>query len=113
MLARARAYQAAITGRGANEVYVVNGVKFDGYKGGTLIEAKGPGYGAFVGPSGRFYRWFAGTEALVDQAQRQIAAAGGRPIEWHVADSEAASAMKRLLQERGKGAITVINTPAR
>jgi Restriction endonuclease fold toxin 5 len=81
MPARARAYQAAITGRGANEVYVVNGVKFDGYKGGTLIEAKGPGYGAFVGPSGRFYRWFEGTEALVDQAQRQIAAAGGRPIE--------------------------------
>jgi RHS repeat-associated protein len=109
---RSRAYQAGITGRGANEVYVVNGVKFDGYKGGTLIEAKGPGYGAFVGPIGRFYRWFdEGAQALVGQARRQATAAGGKTIEWHVAEKEAADAIRNLLQDAGYGTIRVVHTP--
>jgi len=109
---RSRAYQAGITGRGANEVYVVNGVKFDGYKGGTLIEAKGPGYGAFVGPNGRFYRWFdEGAQALVGQARRQATAAGGKTIEWHVAEKEAADAIRNLLQDAGYGTIRVVHTP--
>lgn len=109
MPARARAYQMGITGRGAGEVYVVNGVKFDGFKAGTLIEAKGPGYGAFVGKNGKFYDWFEGAEALVSQARRQISVSGGRAIEWHVAEPEAADAIRTLLQQNGAGAINVIH----
>ena len=111
MSERARKYQAAITGRAADEVYVVNGVKFDGYKRGTLLEAKGAGYAAFIGRDGKFYRWFKGQDALVKQAARQVKAAGGKTIEWHVAEKDAADTMRKLLQDNGYGSIRVIHTP--
>ena len=45
---RARMYQEAVTGVPSEISYRVNGVKFDGFKNGTLIDAKGPGYERFL-----------------------------------------------------------------
>ena len=41
-------YQEAVTGVPSEIGYRVNGVKFDGFKNGTLIDAKGPGYERFL-----------------------------------------------------------------
>ena len=48
MSARARMYQEAVTGVPSEIGYRVDGVKFDGFKNGTLIDAKGPGYERFL-----------------------------------------------------------------
>lgn len=72
---------------------------------------KGPGYATFV-DKGRFMDFFEGAGTLVDQAQRQLRAANGTPVRWHVAESEAATAMRNLLRERGLGAqVEIIHTP--
>ena len=109
MSSRAAAYQARITGRTAGSVYVVEGVKFDGFANGVLLEAKGPGYAGFV-ENGRFKPWFSGA-GLVSQAQRQLAAAGGLPIQWSVAEAEAAEAIKELFATRGISGILVSHVP--
>jgi len=111
MSARAAAYQAQISGRAAGEVYLVNGVKFDALVGGTLREAKGPGYAGFV-KDGKFVEWFEGADSMVDQAARQIGAAGATPIEWHIAEEEAAQAIRKLLaaDPRTSG-VKVLYTP--
>jgi hypothetical protein len=108
---RARAYQTQIGGR-TNEAYFVNGTKFDGINdAGTLLDAKGPGYAKFVDSSGRFQPWFDGADDFVNQAERQIRAAGGNPIEWHFAESEAAAATQRLFSREGINEINVVVTP--
>jgi filamentous hemagglutinin len=109
MSERAAAYQAQITGR-TGQSYVVNGVKFDGVGAQGLLDAKGPGYATFV-RNGQFRPWFNGAEDLVAQAQRQIAAANGTAITWHVAEAEAATAIQNLLRSRGIQGITVVHTP--
>src|ERR1051326_7906397 len=109
MSARAAAYQGQIPGRAANESFLVNGVKFDGVAGGTLLEAKGPGHAQFVDKAaGAFKAWWSGAKGLVDQATRQIAAANGAPIEWHVAEKTAATAIQNLLTKNGLEAIRVV-----
>jgi hypothetical protein len=74
-----RRYQEQITGHSADDAYWVGGmstkaggVKFDGFKNGVLLEAKGPGYAKFfegLDPK----EWFrhSGAQGLIDQAQRQ------------------------------------------
>src|SRR5690606_35788324 len=64
MSERAARYQRQITGRPVDEAYVVDGVRFDGYRNGKLVdmpeallEAKGPGYKTFVAEKD-FVRWF-------------------------------------------------------
>ena len=47
MSARTAAYQTQITGQ-TGQAYIVNGVKFDGYTDGMLLDAKGPGYATFL-----------------------------------------------------------------
>jgi Restriction endonuclease fold toxin 5 len=110
MSARAAAYQAQITGR-PGEAYIVGGVRFDGLDARGLIDAKGPGYATFV-RDGEFRSWFTGADDLVAQAQRQLNVAGGQPVTWHVAEAEAATAIRNLLQERGIQGISVVHTPA-
>ncbi|HLB47457.1 MAG TPA: RHS repeat-associated core domain-containing protein [Anaerolineales bacterium] len=114
MSARAAAYQTRITGRESGWAYRVNGVKFDGYNYGTLIETKGPGYAGFV-KDGKFQDWYLhskdGGQAMLQQAQRQIAAAQGKAIQWLVAEPEAAVAIRDLLQGPAFRAITVIPLP--
>jgi hypothetical protein len=110
MSARARAYQTQVTGR-TGEAYVVNGVRFDGVSGATLLDAKGPGYATFV-RNGQFQPWFQGRQSLLAQAESQVAAANGAPITWHVAEADAATAMRNLLSGNPRTAtITVVHTP--
>jgi hypothetical protein len=48
---------------------------------------------------------------LLDQAFRQTQAAPDAPIQWHVAEPEAADAISKLLQNNGYDQIEVIHTP--
>ncbi len=109
MSKRAAGYQLQIGGR-AGQAFVVNGVKFDAEAAGVLLEAKGPGYARFV-KNGQFRPWFSGQQALVGQATRQVAAANGTPIIWHVAEQEAATAIQNLLKQNGVKGINVVFTP--
>lgn len=45
---RAKAYQESVTGVPSEIGYRVDGAKFDGFREGTLIDAKGPGYAQFL-----------------------------------------------------------------
>jgi hypothetical protein len=105
---RARSYQRQITGR-TGEAHVVNGVKFDGVGPEGLIDAKGPGYAKFLDGKGEWKTWARDTVAndLAEQAERQVIAANGRPVVWHVAEPEAAEAIQQLVGPR----VRVIYTP--
>lgn len=121
MKPRARRYQEQITGHSADDAYWIGGtstnaggVKFDGFKEGVLQEAKGPGYAKFFedfDPK----RWFKNTGArqLVEQAQRQSdkVLGMGFQIEWHVAEADAAKAIRRLLDGAGVAGIKIVHTP--
>ena len=96
----AQAYQYQVTGQ-AGMAYVVNGVKFDGVNAEGLIEAKGPGYSNFLDQNGRWKRWFTGAEDMLMQASEQVAAAGGRPVIWYVAEPDAAAAIQKLVGDIG------------
>ena len=112
MSAHARAYQAKRTGRSENEVYLVNGVKFDGWKSGTLIDAKSKGWGNFINGRGEFYEWFGGREDLISQARRQIEAAGSYAIRWEAETPQVATAIKKTLGDAGIGGrIEVVVAP--
>jgi hypothetical protein len=122
MSARARAYQEQISGHSADEAYWVGGVgrksggvRFDGFKDGVLLEAKGPGYAnKFLDDLDPEY-WFehSGAQELVDQALRQERAAKGIPIVWHVAEAKAAEAIRLLLKRERVRGVTVVHTPAK
>lgn len=112
MSLRAAIYQARITGVPVEAAYFIRGVKFDGKIGNILIEAKGPGYAKFFQANGLPKPWFAkGAEALVKQARRQVEAGGGATIQWHVAELEAANAIRALFQSRGITGVQVIHSP--
>ena len=94
------------------------GVKFDGFKDGVLLEAKGLGYAAFFEDSLAPEYWYKKSgkaEDLIDQARRQRAIVRGMDIriEWHVAEEHAANTIRKLLEGRGFTEIIVIHTPAR
>jgi RHS repeat-associated protein len=100
-----KAYQKYVTG--SDRVFLRNGVKFDGLKGSTLVEAKG-NYSNFVNKSGKFYDWFTGKEEILNQAKKQVTAAEGLPIEWHVADEASYNAFKDLFTSKQVEGITLI-----
>nr|WP_301340926.1 Tox-REase-5 domain-containing protein [Corallococcus carmarthensis] len=123
MSTRARRYQEQITGHSADDAYWVGGVgknsggvKFDGFKEGVLQEAKGPGYANKFLDTLDPKSWFepTGAKGLIDQALRQRDSVWGMgiAIEWHVAEEEAAKALRKLLQDNGVHEIKVIHTPA-
>ena len=56
---------------------------------GTMIEAKGPGYAEMLEKSAFFKDVF--SAEWRDQAAKQVAASGGRDIEWFFAEPEAAA----------------------
>ncbi len=117
MSSAARRYQEQVTGRSAEEAYWVGGTKFDGFKDGVLLEAKGPNYANKFQDNLEPEHWFrdTGAEELVEQARRQSRKAQGLglPIEWHVAEKKVAEAIRKLLKANGIEEITVIHTPAR
>ncbi len=116
----ARDYQEYITGHSANESYWVGGVgkksggtKFDGFKDGVLIEAKGPGYESFFRDNLDPKPWFKGSGAqkLIEQADRQckrIRGTGYR-IEWYVAEKRTKAAIEKLFEGKNFPEITVIH----
>jgi hypothetical protein len=114
MSPRSALYQSQVTGRAPGEVYKVGNLSFDGFRGGKLLEAKGQGYGRFA-KAGRFHEWFRGRLQLINQANRQIAAANGTPIEWHIAEPEAYDAIAKAFEEAkvDMTKITLVHTPAR
>jgi hypothetical protein len=101
----------SITGLPDGKAYELNGVKFDGFKDGILLEAKGPGYANFV-KNGEFADWFqkTGLERLIEQAKRQEIAAQGRQIQWHFAEEEPARLIRKLFDNKDIN-IQVIVTP--
>jgi RHS repeat-associated protein len=104
MSSRAMAFQELVSGGiKAGTSFLRNAVKFDyvDVARKVLIDAKGPGYANFVNKSGEFYKWFAGRTTLVEQAQRQLAAAKGMAIEWHFAEDAAMKATQKLLKAAG------------
>lgn len=111
MSANAKAYQEFVTGKPANQSYVLNGVKFDGVKNGVLLDAKS-GMGNFVSKTGKgFQEWFEkGQEALVNQAERQINAANGTPIQWHFENQKVLNVTRNLVEARGLSGIEFIHT---
>jgi len=111
MSAEAAAYQKQITGRSADRSYLLNGTKFDGVKNGTLIDAKS-GYSNFVNRrTGEFHSWFKGSQGLVDQARRQLKAAGGNSIQWHFENKSVRDATERLFKKEGISGIDLKYTP--
>ncbi len=108
MRPRNRRYQTQISGR--LEEYLVEGVKFDGYKNGTLLEAKGPGYVNFVTKNDEFYGWFRKKDELIDQATRQLEVANGIRIEWHIAEKKLYDAIEALFKDEGISGIILILT---
>jgi hypothetical protein len=113
MSRRAARYQEQISGRSVTESYVVRGVRFDGYKNGVLLEAKGPGYANKFTTTLEPEKWFTqSAQSLRDQAQRQLQVAGGIPIRWHVAEARTAEAIRKLLREARLHGIEVVHTPA-
>jgi hypothetical protein len=100
MSVRSSWYQRQITGAPGGVAYELNGVRFDGWNGRVLLEAKGLGYADFV-RNGEFREDFYVGPGLVSQARRQLWAAGGRPIQWWWAEQSARDAGVRLLEARG------------
>lgn len=85
-------------------------MKFDGYRKGVLLEAKGPGYAKFV-ENGGFKQFFAGRGKLLEQANRQRRAAKGAPVEWHIAEKEFARALENFFATNRVSGIRIVHTP--
>jgi hypothetical protein len=70
---------------------------FDGFANGVLLEAKGPGYGQLLdAPFGHRV-----VDGFIDQATRQVAAAGGTPVRWVFAEQVVADVARAAFQENG------------
>jgi hypothetical protein len=121
MSKRAARYQEQISGHSASEAYWVGGkdlksggVKLDGFRDGTLLEAKGPGYANKFTDALKPKPWFkdSGAQQLIKQARRQLDVAKGVPIRWHVAEKKAADAIRKLLADERIAGIEVVHTSA-
>jgi hypothetical protein len=110
--ARAASYHVQIAGTSSSYAYVLRGVPFDGYRDGVLLEAKGPRYLGAAGSSPQ--EWLErGRQAILAEANAQLAAARGLRIEWHVAEAHVAERILTLFQEHRITGIAVIHTPIR
>ncbi len=79
--------------------------------GSAMVEAKGPGYADMLQDG--FFRDRILPARWKDQARRQIAASGGRDIDWFFAEPEAATAAQKLFSNApGLEKVKVIHTPA-
>ena len=53
-----------------------------------------------------------GKQGFLDQAERELRAAGGRPVVWQVAEEDTANAIRTLFRDNNLN-IQVIHTPPR
>jgi hypothetical protein len=111
----AQRYQTQVTGTPEGWAYGIQGtggpVKYDGFRKGVLLEAKGPGYRDLLK---KMYGqpWFEGIEEMLHQADRQRKAARGIPLHWHFAEREVADLVRELFEKRNITGIKVFFTPA-
>lgn len=111
MSKRAAQYEKQITGTSGLD-FELKTVKFDGFDGKTLLEAKGEGYAKWVGKDGKFIGIFKGADGLINQAQSQLEAAGGKvPIIWHIAEEKATGAIQSLFKDAKITGIEIKHTP--
>ncbi len=110
----AKRFQTEMTGAPEGWVYRVRTgpgpkdfVDFDGFKNGVLLEVKGPGYKTLLKKM-HGKPWFEGLDEMLDQADRQLKAAGSSPIQWHFAESEVAALMRKLFKANRLDRIEVI-----
>ncbi|MCB9762667.1 MAG: hypothetical protein H6739_22900 [Alphaproteobacteria bacterium] len=109
---RARRYQSQVTGAPEGYVYEVDGVKFDGFEDGVLIEVKGEGYKGFIEKGGNEWQgWFTKGDDLLQQMERQSAVAGRTQVHGHVAEKEFAEFLSERAVLKGWDNVTVIWTP--
>ncbi len=106
-------YQSFITGKSANESFLLNGTKFDGITdNGVLLEVKGE-YAQFLDPAKKadFHSWWDGSNGLVMQARRQLEAAKGNRIEWYFKEENVAEAVRTLFEREGVNGIEIYYKP--
>jgi len=106
-----RRFQEYITGK-KGMAFVQNGVRFDGVLNGRLVEVKGR-YSQFVNSAGQFHDWFArnGGRSLIKQAENQLRAANGVPLDWYFLDAASMNAVKVLFDRAGVEGINFILSP--
>jgi RHS repeat-associated protein len=109
MSKRAAKFEEQITGSSGLDFNLKN-VKFDGFDGKNLLEAKGPGYSSFV-KDGKFVDFFEGKQGLLDQAKRQINVAGDTPVIWHIAEESTFKAIQNLFRDANIKGIDLRHTP--
>lgn len=95
-------FEKQVTGAPPNIEYEVNNVKFDGYdtKTGTLLDAKNYteiNIFAQDNPNPRVLEFI--RNSTLTEARRQIDAAHGMPIEWHVSNQKAVNELRNLFQD--------------
>ncbi|MFW0783822.1 Tox-REase-5 domain-containing protein [Gordonia sp. CPCC 206044] len=110
---QARSFNQQITGVPSGFAYMVNDVPFDGRAAdGTLLMTAAPGYGEHLVAGGGFDPAWAGTQQLVDQAEKAARAADDQPVRWVFAEQNAADAMTKLLADNRIDGIDVATVPA-
>ena len=114
----AQRYQSQVTGAPPGWVYRVSTgpgprdfVDFDGFRDGFLLEAKGPGYHALLQ---KMYGkdWFNGVKQMLEQAERQVRASKGVPIQWHFAEQEVTDLLRTAFRKEGLRPIKISHTPS-
>jgi hypothetical protein len=92
-------------------------VEYDGFNQGILKEAKAEGYLEFFQKNGVPKPWYVKSQKLkelIDQAasQARVAKMKGLPLQWHVAEREMVSILRKLFGDAGIENIEVIYTSA-
>lgn len=91
-------YQKQVTGNPRGVAYLVDGVSFDGYRAGVLLEAKGLGYAGLIkDPRVAFSL----SKTILGQARRQLRVAKGVPIQWTAAEKSFARGLRSLFRDNG------------
>jgi hypothetical protein len=99
-------YQKEITGAPEGVEYAVPArtpsgkVLFDGYKHGKLLDAKD--WEQWPPADAKFWR-----QGVLEDAQRQLSAARGTPIEWHFPNEDKARAVRKLFDDAGISGIDI------
>ncbi len=104
-------YQGKINGISGGVEYLYNDVRFDGYKDGILLEAKG--FHQFLFTNGITTRDIVYGK-MFDQLDKEIKAAGGIPLQWHFTEERTMNEFKEYVKKEEPKLlenVEFINTP--
>ncbi|MFE6978559.1 Tox-REase-5 domain-containing protein [Streptomyces sp. NPDC057682] len=102
-------YQEQITNTKRGKEYIVANpkegkppVEYDGWDSSrqTFLEAKN-GYKSYLTKGDKSTLTKSGKEKFVKEATEQVAASGGRAVEWHFSDPDVAKAARKAFREEG------------